>query len=122
MGKLDGNAWQINCSEAKTGVTCMTRALSSEWGRLKPGANALADRRIHSRLTIADANVGAITDIEGCRTRIGVSPALLQSHAQRRPIGRTGTRDEADGAVSLFCSPESSNISGQTVVAAGWQQ
>jgi len=35
------------------------------------------------------------------------------------PLGRSGTPEEAAGAVYLFCTPESNYISGQTVVVGG---
>jgi 3-oxoacyl-[acyl-carrier protein] reductase len=35
------------------------------------------------------------------------------------PVGRSGTPEEAAGAVYLFCSPESNYISGQVIVCGG---
>ena len=119
---LNGNAGQINYSGAKAGVSGMTRALSREWGRLKVNVNSVAFGLIHTRMTIADANAGATIDIEGRSIRVGVSPELVKSHAQRCPLGRAGTPEEAAGAVYLFCSPESNYITGQTVAVAGGPQ
>ncbi len=119
---LNGNAGQINYSGAKAGVSGMTRALSREWGRLKVNVNCVAFGLIHTRMTIADSNAGATINIEGRDIRVGVSPELVKSHAQRCPLGRAGTPDEAAGAVYLFCSPESNYITGQTVAVAGGPQ
>ena len=119
---LNGNAGQINYSGAKAGISGMTRALSREWGRLKVNVNSVAFGLIHTRMTMADAHAGATIDIEGRSIRVGVSPELIKSHAQRCPLGRAGTPDEAAGAVFLFCTPESNYITGQTVAVAGGPQ
>lgn len=116
---LQGNAGQINYSGAKAGVTGMTRALAREWGRLKVNVNAVAFGLILTRMTSADAKAGATVKIEGRDIRVGISPELLATHAQRCPLGRAGTTEEAAGAVYLFCSPESNYITGQTVAVSG---
>ncbi len=116
---LNGNAGQMNYSSAKAGVIGMTRALSREWGRFKVNVNAVAFGLIHTRMTIADANAGATVNIDGRDIRVGVNPEALKTHAQRNPLGRGGTPEEAAGAVFLFCSPESNYITGQTIAVAG---
>ena len=119
---LNGNAGQVNYSSAKAGVTGMTRAMSREWGRLKVNVNCVAFGLIQTRMTVADANAGATINIEGRDIRVGVSAELVKSHAQRCPLGRAGTPEEAAGAVYLFCSPESNYITGQTVAVSGSPQ
>jgi 3-oxoacyl-[acyl-carrier protein] reductase len=119
---LNGNAGQINYSSAKAGVIGMTRALSREWGRFKVNVNAVAFGLIHTRMTNADAKAGATVNIEGRDIRVGLNPDLLKSHAQRNPLGRGGTPEEAAGAVYLFCLPESNYITGQVVAVAGSPQ
>ncbi len=119
---LNGNAGQMNYSSAKAGVIGMTRALSREWGRFKVNVNAVAFGLIHTRMTNADAHSGASINIEGRDIRVGLNPDLLKSHAQRNPIGRGGTPEEAAGAVYLFCLPESNYITGQVVAVAGAPQ
>ena len=116
---LNGNAGQMNYSSAKAGVIGMTRALSREWGRFKVNVNCVAFGLIHTRMTIADAHAGATVKIEGRDIRVGVNPEMLKTHAQRNPLGRGGTPEEAAGAVYLFCTPESNYITGQTVAVAG---
>ena len=116
---LNGNAGQMNYSSAKAGVIGMTRALSREWGRFKVNVNCVAFGLIHTRMTIADAHAGATVNIEGRDIRVGVNPEMLKTHAQRNPLGRGGTPEEAAGAVYLFCTPESNYITGQTVAVAG---
>lgn len=119
---LNGNAGQMNYSSAKAGVIGMTRALSREWGRFKVNVNAVAFGLIHTRMTSADAKAGATINIEGKDIRVGLNPELLKSHAQRNPLGRGGTPEEAAGAVYLFCLPESNYITGQVVAVAGSPQ
>jgi len=119
---LNGNAGQMNYSSAKAGVIGMTRALSREWGRFKVNVNAVAFGLIHTRMTNADAKAGATVNIEGRDIRVGLNPELLKSHAQRNPLGRGGSPDEAAGAVYLFCTPESNYITGQVVAVAGSPQ
>jgi 3-oxoacyl-[acyl-carrier protein] reductase len=116
---LNGNAGQMNYSSAKAGVIGMTRALSREWGRLHVNVNAVAFGLITTRMTSASADAGSTVKIEGRDIRVGINPELLKTHAQRCPLGRAGTPEEAAGAVYLFCSPESNYITGQIVAVAG---
>ena len=116
---LNGNAGQMNYSSAKAGVIGMTRALSREWGRFNVNVNCVAFGLIHTRMTSADAHAGATVKIEGRDIRVGLNPDMLKSHAQRNPLGRGGTPEEAAGGVYLFCSPESNYITGQTIAVAG---
>jgi 3-oxoacyl-[acyl-carrier protein] reductase len=116
---LNGNAGQMNYSSAKAGVIGMTRALSREWGRFNVNVNCVAFGLIHTRMTSADANAGATVQIDGRDIRVGLNPEMLKSHAQRNPLGRGGTPEEAAGGVYLFCSPESNYITGQTIAVAG---
>jgi 3-oxoacyl-[acyl-carrier protein] reductase len=116
---LNGNAGQMNYSSAKAGVIGMTRALSREWGRFNVNVNCVAFGLIHTRMTTADAHAGATVKIEGRDIRVGVNPEALRMHAQRNPLGRGGTPEEAAGGVYLFCSPESNYITGQTIAVAG---
>jgi 3-oxoacyl-[acyl-carrier protein] reductase len=122
VSALNGNAGQMNYSSAKAGVIGMTRALSREWGRMKVNVNAVAFGLIHTRMTDADAKEGATVKIEGRDIRVGINPELLKTHAQRCPLGRGGTPEEAAGAVYLFCVPESNYITGQVVAVAGAPQ
>ncbi|EHP37980.1 putative 3-oxoacyl-acyl carrier protein reductase [Cupriavidus basilensis OR16] len=116
---LNGNAGQLNYSGAKSGVIGMTRALAREWGRFNVNVNAVAFGLIHTRMTSADAKAGATVKIDGRDIRVGLNPELLKAHAQRNPLGRGGTPEEAAGGVYLFCSPESNYITGQTIAVAG---
>lgn len=119
---LNGNAGQVNYSGAKAGVTGMTKALAREWGRLKVNVNAVAFGLILTRMTQANAKDGATVNIEGRDIRVGVSPEILATHAQRCPLGRPGSPEEAAGAVYLLCTPESNYITGQVLTCSGTPQ
>lgn len=119
VSALNGNAGQLNYSGAKAGVAGMTRALAREWGRFKVNVNAVAFGFIETRMTRADAHAGATVSIDGRDIRVGISPEVAKSFAQRNPLGRPGTVQEAADAVYLFCSPESNYITAQTVAVAG---
>ena len=119
VSALNGNAGQMNYSSAKAGVIGMTRALAREWGRFNVNVNCVAFGLIHTRMTSADANAGATVKIDGRDIRVGLNPEMLKTHAQRNPLGRGGTPEEAAGGVYLFCSPESNYITGQTIAVAG---
>ena len=116
---INGNAGQANYSAAKAGVIGLTKALSKEWGRLKVNVNCVAFGLINTRLTAADASSGATVDIEGKKLRVGMNPDLLKSHAQRCPLGRAGTVDEAAGAIYMYCTPDSDYITGEVVRVGG---
>jgi NAD(P)-dependent dehydrogenase (short-subunit alcohol dehydrogenase family) len=47
------------------------------------------------------------------------APDLPKARERMIPLGRAGMPDEAAGAVSLPCTPESDGISGQIVVRGG---
>ncbi|MDE2363569.1 MAG: SDR family oxidoreductase [Hyphomicrobiales bacterium] len=119
MSGLVGNAGQANYSSAKAGITGLTRALAKEWGRLKVNVNAVAFGLIHTRMTSVDVKSGATVDIEGRKIRIGLNPDFIKQHAQRNPLGRGGTPEEAAGSVFLFCIPESNYVTGQTLAVSG---
>ncbi|MES2264637.1 MAG: SDR family NAD(P)-dependent oxidoreductase [Pseudomonadota bacterium] len=119
VSALNGNAGQMNYASAKAGVLGMTRALAREWGRFKVNVNAVAFGYIETRMTRADAHAGATVNIEGREIRVGINPEAAKSHAQRNPLGRAGTTEEAAGAVYLFCAPESNYITAQTIAVAG---
>ncbi|AQH04591.1 3-oxoacyl-ACP reductase (plasmid) [Burkholderia sp. KK1] len=115
---LNGNAGQMNYSSAKAGIIGMTRALAREWGRFNVNVNCVAFGLIHTRMTVSTEAAQSVK-IDGRDIRVGLNADMLKAHAQRNPMGRGGTPEEAAGGVYLFCSPESNYITGQTVAVAG---
>jgi len=115
---LSGNPGQLAYAAAKAGVVGMTKTLCNEWGRYKVNVNTVAFGFIDTRLTSAASGDSTI-EVEGKEIKVGVSEEVLQMVDTLIPLGRSGTPEEAAGAVYLFCTPESNYISGQTVVVGG---
>lgn len=116
---LGGNAGQINYSAAKAGIVGLTMTLAKEWGRMKVNVNCVAFGLIKTRLTEATADGNARIKIEGRDIRVGVNPELMKMMENTIPLGRSGTPEEAAGAVYLLCTQEANYISGQTIVCGG---
>ena len=116
---LGGNAGQINYSAAKAGIVGLTMTLAKEWGRMKVNVNCVAFGLIKTRLTEATADGNARIKIEGRDIRVGVNPELMKMMEKTIPLGRSGTPEEAAGAVYLLCTQEANYISGPTVVCGG---
>lgn len=114
-----GNAGQINYSSAKAGIMGMTMTLAKEWGRMNVNVNCVAFGFIKTRLTEAIAGDNASINIAGRDIKVGVNPELVAMVERQIPLGRTGTPEEAAGAVYLLCTPESDYISGQTLICGG---
>jgi len=114
-----GNAGQANYAAAKAGVIGLTRAMAKEWGRYRVNVNCVAFGLIDTRLTQPLAAQDARIAVDGREIAVGIQPATLEAMAQLIPLGRAGTPEEAAGAVYLLCSPESSYVSGQTLLCAG---
>jgi len=115
---LSGNAGQLAYAAAKAGVVGMTKTLCKEWGRYKVNVNAVAFGFIETRLTSAVSGDSTI-EVEGREIKVGISDQVLEMVDTLIPLGRSGTPEEAAGAVYLFCTPESNYISGQAVVVGG---
>ena len=115
---LDGNAAQANYATAKAGIVGMTRTLAKEWGRYKVNVNCVAFGIIQTRLT-APGTAGGGISVEGRSIKVGMSKELMEISEKMIPLGRSGTPQEAAGAVFLFCLPESNYLSGQTLVCSG---
>ncbi len=116
---LGGNAGQVNYATAKAGVIGMTRTLAKEWGRYKVNVNCVAFGLIRTRLTEVPAGAGGAISIGGRTIKVGISQELLEMSERMIPLGRTGTPQEAAGAVFLLCLPESDYVSGQVLVCGG---
>ena len=119
MAGLFGNAGQTNYSTAKAGIVGMTMTLAKEWGRLNTNVNCVAYGAINTRLTVATTDANATATIEGREIKVGINPDLAAMMERSIPLGRTGTTEEAAGAVYLLCIPESDYISGQTLMCTG---
>lgn len=115
---LQGNPGQANYSSAKAGMLGLTKTLAKEWGRYNVTVNAVAYGVINTRLTSVTTEEKTIK-VEDRDIKVGVNPAVMEAATKQIALGRAGTVDEAAGAVYLLCSPESSYITGQTLVCGG---
>lgn len=114
-----GNVGQANYSAAKAGIIGLTMALAKEWGRYNVNVNAVAFGLIRTRMTEASAVGDSTIDVAGRKLKVGVNPELLEIMERSIPLGRSGTPEEAAGAVYLLCIPESNYVSGQTLICGG---
>lgn len=116
---LFGEATQFSYSAAKSALVGMTRSLAKDWGRFNVTVNCVAFGFVDTRLTQTfQKDVPEIT--VGDRTlKVGIDARQAELLKAMIPLGRSGTTEEAAGAVYLFCLPESDFISGEIIVAAG---
>jgi 3-oxoacyl-[acyl-carrier protein] reductase len=119
MAGTNGNAGQINYSSSKAGLIGMTKTMAKEWGRYKVCVNCVAFGLIDTRLSMPANDPQAKFAIENTAVHAGI-PANLRDETMRTiPLGRAGTTEEAAGAVSFFCGPDSDYVSGQVLVVGG---
>ena len=112
---VSGNAGQINYAAGKMGVVGMTKTIAKEWGRFNICCNAVAFGMIDTRLT--QAKEAGETTTSGIR--LGVPEAQRQAGLAHIPLGRTGTPEEAAGAVLFLASPLSDYVTGEVVLVSG---
>jgi 3-oxoacyl-[acyl-carrier protein] reductase len=115
---LIGNPGQINYAAAKAGITGLTKALAKEWGRYNVTVNTVAFGLIRTRGTVTAGGEQTIR-MQGKQIAVGINPDALSAMERMTALGRSGSPEEAAGAVYLLCAPESDYISGQTLVCAG---
>jgi 3-oxoacyl-[acyl-carrier protein] reductase len=116
---LFGEATQFSYSAAKSALVGMTRSLAKDWGRYNVTVNCVAFGVIQTRLT--QTFEGDVPEIEiGHRKlKVGLEVGRAELIRSLIPLGRTGTPEDAAGAILLFCLPESDFISGEVICAAG---
>ena len=115
---LQGNPGQANYSSAKAGLIGLTKTIAKEWGRYNVTVNAVAYGVINTRLTSVTTEAKTIK-VEGRDIKVGVNPAVMDAATKQIALARAGSVEEAAGAVYLLCSPESSYITGETLVCGG---
>jgi 3-oxoacyl-[acyl-carrier protein] reductase len=113
-----GNAGQANYSSGKSGVIGLAKTLAKEWGMFNVQANAVAFGWVDTRLTHAKEEQVKIKR-ENVEIGLGIPGDQLQVMARMIPLGRSGTPQEAAGAVLFFASPWSDYVSGQVLEVAG---
>lgn len=114
-----GNAGQVNYSAAKAAVIGVTKTLAKEWGRYKVCVNCVAFGFIETRLTAPMDDPRARIEIGDHAIQAGIPASTIAAINSRVPLGRAGKVDEAAGAVSFLCSPDSDYVSGQVLIVDG---
>ncbi len=115
-----GGATQIAYSAGKAAQIGITKTLAKEWGRYRVNVNCVGFGFIDTRLTqVWEGEEISTIDVGGRDYRVGFSAAERDELNRLIPLGRSGTPEEAAGAVYLFCTPESDYITGEVLVAGG---
>jgi 3-oxoacyl-[acyl-carrier protein] reductase len=115
----DGNPGQAGYSSGKAGVIGLTRTMAKEWGRYNVNVNCVGFGLIETRLTQPLTGNQASIDVKGQHIAVGVQPKVLDAVKAVCPLGRTGTPEEAAGAVMFFCSPLSDYVTGEVLICSG---
>jgi 3-oxoacyl-[acyl-carrier protein] reductase len=115
----DGNPGQAGYSSGKAGVIGLTRTMAKEWGRYNVNVNCVGFGLIETRLTQPLTGEAASIDVKGQHIAVGVQPKVLEAVKAVCPLGRTGTPEEAAGAVIFFCSPLSDYVTGEVLICSG---
>jgi 3-oxoacyl-[acyl-carrier protein] reductase len=113
-----GNPGQANYSAGKAGIVGLTKTLAKEWGQFKVNVNAVAFGFIDTRLTQAKVEDNTM-EIDGRTVQLGIPEQVRDTASASIPLGRTGTPQEAAGAVFFLCTPWSNYIHGQVLNVTG---
>jgi 3-oxoacyl-[acyl-carrier protein] reductase len=115
---LHGNIGQLNYATAKMGMVGFTKTVAKEWGAFGIRCNAVAFGYIETRLTQAKES-GETIAVDGEEIPLGVPSHLHEMVKMLIPLGRTGTVEEAAGAILLLASPFAGYINGHTLEVTG---
>jgi 3-oxoacyl-[acyl-carrier protein] reductase len=114
-----GAATQLAYSAGKAAQVGITKTLAKEWGRYGVTVNCVAFGDIDTRLTQPLDGSPETIDVKGRDHKVGVDRDVIELMRSLTPLGRRGTVEDAAGAVSLFCLPESDFVTGQVLVCSG---
>ena len=99
-----GSPGRVAYTSSKHAVEGLTKALAVEWGRAGVRVVAIAPGYIETELLRTAQRTGNFS---------------MEQVAQRVPLGRIGTIDDAGGAIALLCSDELRYMNGATLVLDG---
>ncbi len=116
---LYGAATQLAYSAGKAAAIGITKTLAKEWGRYNVTVNCVAFGHIETRLTQPFQDTPEQIEVHGKSLNVGLRPEAIDDIREMTPLQRSGSVEDAAGAVYLFCIPESDFISGQIVVCSG---
>jgi 3-oxoacyl-[acyl-carrier protein] reductase len=118
VSATDGGPGQSGYSSGKAAVIGLTRTMAKEWGRYNVNVNAVGFGLIGTRLIQAWTEDSKI-EVKGREIQAGVRQEVLDHAAAASALGRTGTPDEAAGAVLFLCSPLSDFVTGEILMCTG---
>lgn len=118
---VSGGPTVVNYGAAKAGLNGITYALAREWGPLGINVNGVGLGLIDTRLgTLGDSDSAPLAI--GDRTiKFAIPQDRQKSYIQRTALGRSGTPEEAAGAIYLLCLPEADYITGEVILVSGGQ-
>jgi len=114
-----GGATQLAYSAGKAAVVGITKTLAKEWGRYNVTVNCVAFGYIETRLTQSFEGAASTISVKERQFKVGFDRSAIQALEHQTPLGRSGTTEEAAGAVYLLCLPESDFITGQVLHCCG---
>jgi 3-oxoacyl-[acyl-carrier protein] reductase len=118
---VSGGPTVVNYGAAKAGLNGITYALAREWGPLRINVNGVGLGLIDTRLgTLGSADSAPIA-IGDRKIKFAIPQERQQNYIQRTALGRSGTPEEAAGAIYLLCLPEADYITGEVILVSGGQ-
>jgi 3-oxoacyl-[acyl-carrier protein] reductase len=118
---VSGGPTVVNYGAAKAGLNGMTYALAREWGPLRINVNGVALGLIDTRLGTLGNPDSAPISIGDRTIKFAIPQDRQKNYVQRTALGRSGTPEEAAGAIYLLCLPEADYITGEVILVSGGQ-
>jgi 3-oxoacyl-[acyl-carrier protein] reductase len=109
---------QVNYSAAKAAIIGMTKTLSREWGRYNINVNCACFGYIETRMTASKKAAETIVR-DGEEIHLGIPEHLRHQAKSLIPLGRTGTPEDAAGAIFFLASPLADFVSGAVLEVTG---
>jgi 3-oxoacyl-[acyl-carrier protein] reductase len=118
VSALYGIPGQINYSAGKAAIIGMTKTLSREWGRYNINVNCACFGFIETRMTASKKDAEKLERF-GEEIHLGIPEHLRHQAKSLIPLGRTGTPEDAAGAVLFLASPLADFVSGAVLEVTG---
>ena len=118
VSALYGIPGQINYSAGKAAIIGMTKTLSREWGRYNINVNCACFGFIETRMTASKKDAETLERF-GEEIHLGIPEHLRHQAKSLIPLGRTGTPEDAAGAVFFLASPLADFVSGAVLEVTG---